>query len=122
MRKDKLSTGFRYQAERVPGVQDSREATDSTGSHVNRVLPSLGDAIVEDAVFERGQLQTGTVATLDWFDRNTALLHNEAGCDAVRGVRVDEFSGKALTVRGVQDGQLRPDGHGAQALTVEGAR
>ncbi len=120
--QDKLSTGFRYQAERVPGVQHSREVTDSTGSHVNRVLAWLGDVIVEDVFFERGESQTGAVATLDWFYCDTALLHNEAGCDAVRGVRVDEFSGKALTVRGFQDVQLRLDGHGAQALVVEGAR
>ncbi|WP_198669059.1 ExeM/NucH family extracellular endonuclease [Elioraea thermophila] len=120
--QDNLSTGFRYQAERVAGVQDSRELTDSTGSHVNRFLASLGDVTIREAFFERGPSQTGAVATLDWIDRDTALLRNEAGYDAVRGVRIDEFSGKALTVRGFQDVQLRLDGHGAQTLTVEGAR
>ncbi|MCS6921289.1 MAG: ExeM/NucH family extracellular endonuclease, partial [Elioraea sp.] len=120
--QDNLSTGFRYQAERLAVVQDSRELTDSTGSHVNRFLASLGDVSIREAFFERGPSQTGLVATLDWIDRDTALLRNDAGYDAVRGVRIDEFSGKALTVRGFQDVQLRLDGHGAQALTVEGAR
>ncbi len=72
--------------------------------------------------FQRDPTQTGAVATLDWIDRDTARLRNDDGDDAVRGPRVDEVSGKALTVRGFQDVELRFDGYGAQAFIVPGAR
>ena len=120
--QDNLSTGYRYEAENAPGLQDSRTLTDSTGSHSNRFLASLGDVTIREAFFERGPAQTGLLATLDWLDRDTALLRNDGGHDAVRGVRVDEFSGKSLTVSGFQDAQLRLAAGGSQTLSVEGAR
>ncbi|MFT8245742.1 hypothetical protein [Roseomonas sp. BN140053] len=116
-----------YNDQAVNSTQNSAAADDDTLGQLSRFRQVYGNVVVGQASFASGTTLDGSaldggVVSLEWSSATAAVLDLGADREAVQRVRVDDFTGTALTLRDFAEVQLSLAGPQARSLTVEDAR
>lgn len=105
--------------------QNSSSATDSTGPSVSRFLSTSGDVSIDRADLQGGGSRANgalPLLLLDWIDPDTASLVHQARWTTIRNARIDEFTGRKLTLDGFVDVRVDLDTALSQTLAIFGAK